>query len=100
MRSVSKTDSPAIDHGSDGSMACATIINDPATRFAFGRNWQRFLRLLDEQRIACAEQSLRDMLEITTLRSLSFLDIGSGSGLSTVARAFSRPVPACHGAVG
>jgi 2-polyprenyl-3-methyl-5-hydroxy-6-metoxy-1,4-benzoquinol methylase len=54
-------------------------------RFAFGDNWTRFLYALDDQRIAAAENSLRDMLCVETLRGLKFLDIGSGSGLFSLA---------------
>lgn len=54
-------------------------------RFEFGENWRRFLADLDEARIAAAEQSLRDMLELPDLRGRSFLDIGSGSGLFSLA---------------
>jgi SAM-dependent methyltransferase len=54
-------------------------------RFEFGANWARFLALLDEQRIATAEDSLRRMLEVEDLRGKSFLDIGSGSGLFSLA---------------
>src|SRR5436309_5616466 len=54
-------------------------------RFAFGRNWQRFLKVLDDDRIAEAESSLRVMLEIDDLKDKSFLDIGSGSGLFSLA---------------
>jgi 2-polyprenyl-3-methyl-5-hydroxy-6-metoxy-1,4-benzoquinol methylase len=54
-------------------------------RFAFGENWNAFLRLLDEQRIADAERSLREMLGVETLQALSFLDVGSGSGLFSLA---------------
>lgn len=54
-------------------------------RFAFGANWARFLELLDDRRIAAAESSLRDMLLIQELRGKSFLDIGSGSGLFSLA---------------
>lgn len=54
-------------------------------RFAFGKNWQRFLTYLNEERIARAEQSLRSMLEVDDLRGLSFLDIGNGSGLFSLA---------------
>ena len=56
-------------------------------RFEFGKNWSRFLAVLNDERIAEAEQSLRAMLEVEDLRGRSFLDIGSGSGLfSLVAR--------------
>lgn len=53
-------------------------------RFAFGRNWQAFLSVLDEERIACAQRSLKEMLGVSTLEGKVFLDIGSGSGLSSL----------------
>jgi 2-polyprenyl-3-methyl-5-hydroxy-6-metoxy-1,4-benzoquinol methylase len=53
--------------------------------FAFGRNWQRFLRVLDDDRIATTEGYLRRMLEVDRLDGVRFLDIGSGSGLSSLA---------------
>ena len=58
---------------------------EEGNRFEFGKNWSRFLELLDEERIAKAEQSLRDMLELETLEGKTFLDIGSGSGLFSLA---------------
>lgn len=54
-------------------------------RFEFGQNWSRFLSVLDDERIAQAEQSLREMLEVHTLSGVRFLDIGSGSGLFSLA---------------
>ena len=54
-------------------------------RFAFGRNWQRFLRTIDETRIRQAEQSLAEMLREPNLAGRKFLDIGSGSGLFSLA---------------
>jgi 2-polyprenyl-6-hydroxyphenyl methylase/3-demethylubiquinone-9 3-methyltransferase len=54
-------------------------------RFEFGENWNRFLMALDDDRIREAEHSLRRMLEIDSLEGLSFLDIGSGSGLFSLA---------------
>lgn len=54
-------------------------------RFAFGENWAAFLADLDESRIGAAENSLRSMLEADDLRGKSFLDIGSGSGLFSLA---------------
>jgi 2-polyprenyl-6-hydroxyphenyl methylase/3-demethylubiquinone-9 3-methyltransferase len=54
-------------------------------RFQFGENWSRFLAVLDEPRIAAAEAGLRAFLERERLDGLSFLDIGSGSGLSSLA---------------
>jgi 2-polyprenyl-3-methyl-5-hydroxy-6-metoxy-1,4-benzoquinol methylase len=54
-------------------------------RFAFGDNWARFLHVLDEERIQQAVDSLKTMLEVEDLRGKSFLDIGSGSGLFSLA---------------
>jgi SAM-dependent methyltransferase len=54
-------------------------------RFAFGENWRRFLSVLDDSRIRKAEDSLRQMLQVQDLTGKSFLDIGSGSGLFSLA---------------
>ena len=54
-------------------------------RFEFGKNWSAFLSVLDDKRIAKAEQSLRDMLEVDSLEGKTFIDIGSGSGLFSLA---------------
>lgn len=54
-------------------------------RFEFGRNWARFLHVLDDRRIAIAEQSLKTMLKVDSLAGKSFLDVGSGSGLFSLA---------------
>ena len=54
-------------------------------RFAFGQNWQRFLARLDERRIEEACVSLCTMLGRTDLQGVRFLDIGSGSGLFSLA---------------
>ena len=54
-------------------------------RFEFGKNWSRFIALLDEERIAAAEASLTEMLELDDLAGKRFLDIGCGSGLFSLA---------------
>ena len=54
-------------------------------RFEFGANWARFLNLLTEERIASAELSLQKYLGRDSLAGLRFLDIGSGSGLFSLA---------------
>src|SRR5687767_14551711 len=53
--------------------------------FAFGENWRRFLPLVDDERIGAAEQSLREMLAVEGLEGATFLDVGSGSGLFSLA---------------
>jgi 2-polyprenyl-6-hydroxyphenyl methylase/3-demethylubiquinone-9 3-methyltransferase len=54
-------------------------------RFAFGSNWRHFLSTIDEDRVRHAEDSLKDMLEVADLHGRGFLDIGSGSGLFSLA---------------
>jgi 2-polyprenyl-6-hydroxyphenyl methylase/3-demethylubiquinone-9 3-methyltransferase len=45
------------------------------------------LSVLDDDRIDQARKSLREMLDVDTLRGRSFLDVGSGSGLFSLAAA-------------
>lgn len=54
-------------------------------RFGFGRNWVDFAAHVDETRVAEAEQSLRRLLKLESLQGVSFLDVGSGSGLFSLA---------------
>jgi len=54
-------------------------------RFEFGKNWSRFLELLDDTRIKEAEASLKQMLSVDSLEGKSFIDVGSGSGLFSLA---------------
>ena len=54
-------------------------------RFEFGKNWSRFLKDLNEDRIKAAEASLKRMLCESSLGGKSFLDIGSGSGIFSLA---------------
>ena len=54
-------------------------------RFEFGKNWSLFLQVLNEQRIAEAEKSLAEKLGTSSLQDKSFVDIGSGSGLFSLA---------------
>jgi 2-polyprenyl-3-methyl-5-hydroxy-6-metoxy-1,4-benzoquinol methylase len=54
-------------------------------RFEFGANWARFLSTLNDERIAEAERSLQRWLGSERLDGITFLDIGSGSGLFSLA---------------
>jgi len=58
---------------------------DDQKTFSFGQNWQIFLKSIDEERIRLAESSLTDFLELPDLRGRTFLDIGCGSGLFSLA---------------
>lgn len=67
-------------HEPSGEFASEVASGD---RFEFGENWARFLQRLNEDRIVLAERSLVEMLGPVSERT--FLDIGSGSGLFSLA---------------
>ncbi|MFI7706019.1 class I SAM-dependent methyltransferase [Nonomuraea sp. NPDC049480] len=54
-------------------------------RFAFGENWRDYVELVDEKRIEAAGRSLAQALGVRDLTGSSFLDIGCGSGLFSLA---------------
>ena len=54
-------------------------------RFAFGQNWSRYLAVVDDARIELSKSSFIEFLGTDSLDGLSFLDVGSGSGLSSLA---------------
>ena len=54
-------------------------------RFEFGKNWAGFLLALKEERIEEAKSSLQRMLAVDILNGKTFLDVGSGSGLFSLA---------------
>lgn len=66
------------------SIAQSARHKDPELRFAFGRNWRSFLATLDEHRIDEARRRLCESLGRDNLRGVRALDIGSGSGLSSL----------------
>ena len=51
--------------------------------FDFGKNWKNFLNDIDETRINNSVSSLRSFTGLKNLNNLKFLDVGSGSGLSS-----------------
>jgi SAM-dependent methyltransferase len=56
-------------------------------RFGFGRNWLDYAQLIDGKRIENSVKALSDFLDENNLAGKTFLDIGSGSGLSSLAAA-------------
>ena len=53
-------------------------------RFKFGKNWISFLRGLNENSINHATESFNELTQDIQLEGKSFLDVGSGSGLSSL----------------
>ncbi|WP_338676835.1 class I SAM-dependent methyltransferase [Streptomyces sp. SCSIO 30461] len=70
--------------GAAESAGCETEISQ-GRRFAFGRNWHQFGHLIDEERITSARKSLEHSLGTADLTGRTFLDIGCGSGLFSLA---------------
>lgn len=55
-------------------------------RFAFGANWQDFVATsVSEETVGAAVRSLQRLLDCETLEGRTFLDIGCGSGLFSLA---------------
>lgn len=68
-----------------------TFVNEEAARvsgetlgFSFGANWKRFLETVDEPIIRSAVQSFTDFTHLPSLAEYEFLDLGCGSGLSSL----------------
>jgi 2-polyprenyl-3-methyl-5-hydroxy-6-metoxy-1,4-benzoquinol methylase len=54
-------------------------------RFKFGENWRRFLSGLNERKIVAAINHVAKALDMASLSGKTFLDVGSGSGLTSLA---------------
>ncbi len=61
--------------------------SDDDARFAFGENWAAFLTRLDEDRIQEAIRSVEELAGPGAVAGRRWLDIGSGSGLFSLAAA-------------
>lgn len=60
-------------------------VPETEARFAFGKNWSAFLASVTEERIEKSCRAVGDLLGTSDLRGRRFLDIGCGSGLSSLA---------------
>lgn len=61
------------------------MVDTEKYRFPFGKNWLNFLKILSDDHILEAEKALNIFLGSGDLKSKRFLDIGSGSGLHSLA---------------
>jgi 2-polyprenyl-3-methyl-5-hydroxy-6-metoxy-1,4-benzoquinol methylase len=86
-RRLQRSDGPSVAPGCSKGFSMSNHAHEIADRrrFEFGKNWQYFLGSLDDSRILEAERSLKSMLGVADLKGASFLDIGSGSGLFSLA---------------
>ncbi len=53
--------------------------------FSFGENWLKYIKDFDERGFEEAKNSLRRLLGMTTLKGKTFIDIGCGSGIFSLA---------------
>lgn len=65
-------------------MGAIRVNVEDGIRFEFGENWARFLEALTEERIHAAELGMTTILEMSDLHGKTFVDVGSGSGLSSL----------------
>ena len=68
---------------------CSLPTKDLASHFEFGRNWSEYAELIDAERIDQAVRGLERLAGPAALEGKSFLDIGCGSGLHSLAAAKS-----------
>jgi len=62
----------------------AAQVSGESIGFSFGANWKRFLTAVDEPIIANAVDSFVNFTRIPRLDDIDFLDLGCGSGLSSL----------------
>ena len=60
-------------------------LKDLSTHFEFGENWRSYADLIDEHAIEQAQEALLKLISRETWSSSRILDIGSGSGLHSLA---------------
>jgi len=58
---------------------------DTDFRFRFGKNWRNYIKLLSEERLRLAMDSLKVLLDTESLNGKLFIDVGCGSGIFSLA---------------
>lgn len=54
--------------------------------FSFGKNWEKFVKhYFSEKRVLISKEHILNFLEMSDLKGKYFLDVGCGSGLSSLA---------------
>ncbi len=59
--------------------------NKKNLRFGFGNNWKNYIKNINDKNINDTINSLSTMLEVDSLEKKEFIDIGSGSGIFSLA---------------
>ena len=64
----------------------SSMVDEERQRFEFGNNWYHFIQKnFGPERVRISKKHLLDFIERDDLKGLTFLDIGCGSGLHSVA---------------
>jgi 2-polyprenyl-3-methyl-5-hydroxy-6-metoxy-1,4-benzoquinol methylase len=67
-------------------MSATPAVEESARAFPFGRNWEDFVRKhFSEERVRISRQHILEFLDLPDLKGRYFLDVGCGSGLSSLA---------------
>ena len=53
-------------------------------RFKFGKNWKKYSKLITNERIKDASNSLKEFFEVENFDNKSFIDVGCGSGIFSI----------------
>ena len=56
-------------------------IHSSNLRFQFGKNWMKYIKNINQNKIDLAKYSMKKMYDIDFRSDENFLDIGCGSGL-------------------
>ena len=54
-------------------------------KFKFGENWYSFSKLINNKKLKYSVNSLQKLTDMKSFKNMTFLDIGCGSGLSSLA---------------
>ena len=64
----------------------SSMVQEEGQRFEFGNNWHQFIQKnFGPERVRISKKHLLDFIERDDLKGLTFLDIGCGSGLHSIA---------------
>lgn len=75
----------AMPHSAAGPPVAPQADDSSSPRFAFGRNWKSYAAVVTEARIAEAAASMEAMIGAGRIAGATFLDVGSGSGMFSLA---------------
>jgi len=67
-----------------GCLDVSGMAGEMVMRFSFGKNWENYLKKFTQEDVESAKGHLKKLLDITDLDGKTFLDVGSGSGLSSL----------------